>query len=228
VRALTTTRRGGFSDRGYASFNLAGHVGDDPRNVARNREKLMAELGLPNPPRWLEQVHGCGVVDDRTPGSRADAAITAETGRVCAVLTADCLPVLLCDREGTRVAAVHAGWRGMAAGVIESTIDAMEMPGDQLLAWLGPAIGPDAFEVGPEVRSAMVATHPEADTAFRAGEGDRLFMDIYQVARQRLVRKGLGFVGGGDYCTVSQPDLFYSYRRDRITGRMATLIWIEP
>ena len=230
VRALTTTRSGGFSRGPYAGLNLGDHVGDEPQSVQRNRLLLERELGLPAPPQWLEQVHGCDVlqVEQGTGGCRADAAVAGETGRVCAVLTADCLPLLLCDRSGSRVAAVHAGWRGLLEGVIESAMDALALPEADLLCWLGPAIGPAAFEVGPEVRAAFVERDPGSGSAFRPSPSDRWLADIYALARRRLAVRGVGWVGGGSHCTVSEPDRFFSYRRDGITGRMASLIWIEP
>jgi YfiH family protein len=229
VRALTTTRQGGFSSAPYEGLNLGDHVGDDPERVERNRRLLAQRLQLPAPPRWLRQVHGCEVVEvgDAVPACGADAAIATGPGRVCAVLTADCLPLLLCDREGSRVAAVHAGWRGLGDGVIEAAIARLGIPAAEILAWLGPAIGPDAFEVGPEVRQAFVTRGPEAASAFRPGRPGRWLADIYQLARQRLQRQGVRFVYGGEYCTVTDPERFYSYRRDGVTGRMASLIWIQ-
>ncbi len=229
VRAVITTRSGGVSRAPYDSLNLADHVGDDPVAVARNRALLREELGFPHEPGWLQQVHGCRVADlDRQGGEcTADACVVSEPGRVCAVLTADCLPLLLCNRSGTRVAAVHAGWRGLSAGVIESTLARFEDNSADILAWLGPAIGPAAFEVGPEVREAFTAEHPEDEQAFVANRPGHWLADIYALARARLQAKGLGFVGGGDYCTVSEPERFFSYRRDGVTGRMAALIWIS-
>lgn len=229
VRALTTTRSGGVSRGPYAGLNLGDHVGDQPRAVRRNRALLRRELGLPAPPLWLEQVHGCEVlrVEGDAAGCRADAAVTREPGRVCAVLTADCLPLLLCDRAGRRVAAVHAGWRGLLEGVIESAVEALALPGAQLLCWLGPAIGAGAFEVGPEVRARFVERDPGSAAAFRPSPAGRWLADIQALARRRLAAREVGFVTGGDYCTLSDPGRFYSYRRDGVTGRMASLIWIE-
>jgi YfiH family protein len=230
IRAGTSMRRGGVSQAPYASLNLALHVGDDAAAVRENRQRL----GLPSEPLWLSQVHGRTVVDagriakqqpDRV--IEADAAYTNEVGVICAVLTADCLPVLLCDRQATRVAAIHAGWRGLAAGIIEGTLDALQFPGEQLLAWLGPAIGPDAYEVGEEVRDAFVRHQPEAVTAFRPSRPKHWWMDIYQLARQRLQRRGVSAISGGNHCTWQEADNFYSYRRDGVTGRMASVIWIE-
>jgi YfiH family protein len=229
VRALITTRRGGVSRAPYDGFNLADHVGDDPAAVARNRALLKGELELPNEPAWLEQVHGCDVVHpgESAANCRADAAVASEPGQVCAVLTADCLPLLICNRSGSRVAAIHAGWRGLLAGVIESTLAEFETGGEQLLAWMGPAIGPAAFEVGSEVRDAFIADRPGDEKAFLENRPGHWLADIYGLARSRLQAQSVDFVGGGDYCTVSEPERFFSYRRDGVTGRMASLIWID-
>ncbi|NKN33946.1 peptidoglycan editing factor PgeF [Marichromatium bheemlicum] len=229
VRALVTTRSGGVSQGPYASLNLATHVGDDPARVARNRALLRQHAGLPSEPLWLDQVHGCVVADDAAAlGCQADAAVSAWPGRVCAVLTADCLPLLLCDREGTRVAAVHAGWRGLAGGVIERTLAALALEPSRLLAWLGPAIGPSAFEVGPEVRARFVDLDVAAADAFRPGRAGRWLADLFMLARQRLVAAGVPAVYGGGQCTHIDPQRFFSYRRDGTTGRMASLIWLDP
>ncbi len=229
VRTAITTRQGGVSVGPYHSLNLADHVGDAPDAVGRNRERLREVLRLPSEPLWLEQVHGCDVAeaDGSEASCRADAATSTRPGKICAVLTADCLPLLLCNRKGTRVAAVHAGWRGLAAGVIESTLKRFEDEPSELLVWLGPAIGPDAFEVGPEVREAFLASHTDDEACFVANHPGHWLADIYQLARNRLRRAGVGYVGGGDYCTVSEPELFFSYRRDGVTGRMASLIWLN-
>jgi YfiH family protein len=229
VRALITTRVGGYSSGPYRGLNLGDHVGDDPDSVQRNRRLLAQALALPSPPLWLQQVHGCdlALAGRDEPGCEADAAMAQGAGRVCAVLTADCLPLLMCDRKGSKVAAVHAGWRGLAAGVVERTLDAMDCDMDDLCCWLGPAIGPDAFEVGPEVREAFMTVDSAAGQAFRPSPAGRWLADIYTLARQRLTSRGVGFVGGGEYCTVSDPGRFYSYRRDGTTGRMASLIYIE-
>ncbi len=229
VRALATTRRGGVSGPPYDSLNLALHCGDDPVAVHHNRRLLTQRLGLPGEPAWLTQVHGCAVAraDVIRPGCEADASYAQGPGPVCAVLTADCLPLLICNRSGTRVAAVHAGWRGLAAGVIEAVLASFPDPARELLAWMGPAIGPDAFEVGRDVLQAFVDADPWCDQVFRA-RGRRWLADIYALARRRLRLQGVGFIGGGTLCTVSDPGRFYSYRRERITGRMASLIWIEP
>lgn len=229
VRAVCTTRAGGVSRRPYASLNLGDHVGDDPAAVAHNRRLLRERLELPAEPRWLRQVHGCAVagVESPEPECEADAAVAFGPGAVCAVLTADCLPVLLCDRSGTRVAAVHAGWRGLAEGVIEAALTRLDTPPERLLAWLGPAIGPDAFEVGGEVRERFLATGgPRAADAFRPAPGSKWLADLYRLARLRLAAAGVTAVFGGGLCTFSEPARFFSYRRDGVTGRMASLIWL--
>ncbi|HEY0634121.1 MAG TPA: peptidoglycan editing factor PgeF [Gammaproteobacteria bacterium] len=228
VRAGTTTRQGGVSLPPYNTLNLASHVGDEPRAVAENRRRLREQLQLPEEPRWLNQVHGRCAADAAVVAAPcdADASFTALPGVVCAVLTADCLPLLLCDRAGTKVAAVHAGWRGLHGGVIEQTVRAMNIAGEELLAWLGPAIGPAAFEVGGEVRDAFMAVDARAAQAFRT-HGERWLADLYLLARQRLAAVGVTDVFGGGRCTFHEPDKFYSYRREAQTGRMASLIWLE-
>lgn len=229
VRALATTRHGGVSTGPYASLNLGGHVGDDPGAVAENRRRLRTLL--PAEPVWLQQVHGTRVVDAAAPAGgipEADAAFVRTPGIVCAVLTADCLPVLLCDAEGTAVAAAHAGWRGLAAGVLEETVGAMAADPGRLLAWLGPAIGPAAFEVGDEVRAAFTAGDQGAAAAFVPGPPGKWFADLYALARRRLGRMGVTRVHGGGFCTFGESARFYSFRRERNTGRMATLVWIAP
>ncbi len=229
VRAFSTTRLGGVSRSPWRSFNLADHVGDDPLAVAENRRLLSRRLGLPQPPRWLHQVHGIGVSTDSACGVEADAVFTRTAGRVCGIMTADCLPVLLCDQEGSAVAAVHAGWRGLCGGIIERSVAQFSVAGDQLLAWLGPAIGPQAFEVGDEVRQAFVQQAPQAAQGFVAvtGVNGKWLADLYLLARQRLSDLGIERVYGGDFCTYSDPRRFFSYRRDGQTGRMASLIWLH-
>jgi YfiH family protein len=229
VRACTTTRLGGVSEGMYESFNLAEHVGDDPKHVGENRRRLRKALGLPADPLWLQQVHGTAVVDAASakPCNEADGSYALRSGPVCAVLTADCLPLLLCDSGGTRVAAVHAGWRGLLGGVVENAVRALRRPGSQLLAWLGPAIGPRVFEVGDEVRDAFIAKDPASSVAFRPSPTGRWLADIYGLARQRLARLHVDAVYGGHWCTVSDAARFYSYRRDGVTGRMASLIWLD-
>jgi YfiH family protein len=229
VRAVSTTRHGGVSQPPYDRLNLADHVGDDPAAVAANREHLRQTLRLPAAPAWLRQVHGVQVVDASrlTTPVAADAAYALVPGVICAVLTADCLPVLLCDRGGHAVAAAHAGWRGLAAGVIEQTIAAMPLPCAKLIAWLGPAIGPQTYVVGEEVRQTFLNYDPATATAFRRAAGGGWHADLYQLARQRLRSQGVAEIHGGEFCTSQDPVRFYSYRRDGVTGRMASLIWLQ-
>lgn len=228
VHAAATTRLGGVSTGPYAGLNLGDHVGDDPAAVTANRMHLTKALALPAAPYWLRQVHGTRVVRaacDESPPIEADGSWTDEAGVVCVVGTADCLPVLFCDAAGTRVAAAHAGWRGLAAGVLEATVAALGVAPDRLLAWIGPAIGAAAFEVGPEVREAFLDVDRSSETAFRCGPGDHWRADLAQLARLRLHRCGVNRVWGGHWCTAGDPARFFSYRRDGVTGRMATLIW---
>lgn len=227
VKAASSLRSGGVSVGEYAALNLGDHVADDPLAVATNRERLQQALVLPASPKWLSQVHGIDCVDAASSpvGVDADASFTTQAGVVSAVLTADCLPVLLCDKRGTTVAAVHAGWRGLAAGVIESTIAAMGRP-HEIMAWLGPAIGPQQFEVGAEVRAAFIARDEAAVDAFLPAREGHWHANLYQLARLILKKQGVSAIYGGEWCTVSSPEDFYSYRRDGVTGRMATLIWM--
>ncbi len=224
-----TTRSGGVSQGPYRSLNLGDHVADDAKCVAQNRSLLSATLRLAAEPVWLNQVHGTDIVQlpySGTDTPQADGSFSRIPGQACAVMTADCLPVLLCDNQGTVVAAAHAGWRGLAAGVIENTVNAMGVEPDALMAWLGPAIGPEAFEVGPEVVDAFVGQNGEARRAFRPTSEDHWLADIYQLARQRLQKIGISQVSGGGFCTYIDSKRFYSFRRDKITGRMAALIWL--
>ena len=228
VRAFSSLRTGGVSQGAYASLNLGVHVGDRASSVATNRLMLKESLSLPAEPFWLNQVHGktvvkAGRVGDGPPD--ADASFCEGTGVVCAVMTADCLPVLFCDCSGARVGAAHAGWRGLADGVLESTVEAMGS-GD-LMAWLGPAIGPESFEVGAEVRQAFLDRLGDCDAAFRPIDSSHWLADLYGLARIALGRAGVSAVYGGEYCTYADPMRFFSYRRDGQTGRMATLIWRE-
>ncbi|MCU7870936.1 MAG: peptidoglycan editing factor PgeF [Candidatus Thiodiazotropha sp. (ex Lucinoma borealis)] len=229
VRSLVTTRQGGCSVSPFDSLNLADHVGDDPQAVSLNRHRVQIQCQLPVSPFWLSQVHGCSVAspDKDQVGCQADAVYTDRAGVVCAVLTADCLPLLITDRYGREVCAVHAGWRGLAAGVIERALQRFEADTDQLLVWLGPAIGPTAFEVGDEVRQCFLDRDQADESAFRPSRSGHWLADIYTLARLRLARAGVGSIAGGEYCTVTQQALFYSYRRDGVTGRMASLIWLE-
>lgn len=232
IGALSTTRMGGGSQAPFDHLNLGDHVGDDPQAVTANRLLLQQALGAGVRCQWLNQVHGAKVarLDRVGPVPDADAAVTQKPGIACLVMTADCLPVLFCDRQGTRVAAAHAGWRGLAGGVLEATLEALAVPADQLLCWLGPAIGPRAFEVGAEVKQQFCRQQPEAESAFVPY--DRLrnswLADIYQLARLRLARAGITAIYGGQACTFTDRERFFSYRRDGQTGRMASLIWIKP
>ena len=225
VKACVTTRAGGVSQAPFDSLNLGDHVGDDPMAVAENRRRLTDQFAIA--PAWLQQVHGIAVVEaDPTQVATADASWTATPGIACTAMTADCLPVLFCNRAGTRVAAAHAGWRGLANGVLEASLDSLQVPADEVLAWLGPAIGPQAFEVGPEVREAFIAHLPQASQAFVPSHNAGKFLaDIYQLARLRLAARGVTAVYGGGLCTVTDPR-FFSYRRNPRTGRFASLIWI--
>jgi YfiH family protein len=231
VRALITTRAGGVSRGAYAGMNLGMRAGDAVEDVARNRARL--RQALPAEPLWLRQVHGTSVVEaDGMHGSpEADAAVARRPGTVCAVLSADCLPLLFCDEEGSLAAAVHAGWRGLSCGVIEHTLRVIDRPPAALLAYLGPAIGPAAYEVGAEVREAFAAADrggdAETGVAFTPGKPGKFHADLYALARRRLARSGVVRIYGGGYCTYTERERFYSYRRDGATGRMASLIWIE-
>lgn len=229
VRAVSTTRKGGVSQSPFASLNLGDHVGDEGLAVAANRHRVGEVLRLPAEPLWLEQVHGTTVTGTQTDSCypQADASVAFKPGPVSIVMTADCLPVLFCDRQGTRVAAAHAGWRGLCNGVLEATLKQLNAKAEDIMVWLGPAIGPQAFEVGTEVRSAFMAHDPAAENAFQPGAGTGKWLaDIYQLAGQRLRTEGVQQIYGGGLCTVSDPELFFSYRRDGRTGRMASLIWL--
>lgn len=227
VHAAVTLRTGGVSAGRYASLNPAAHVNDDPEHVAANRQIIKDMLQLPAEPVWLQQVHGVRVVNaDEAQGlEEADASFADQSGTVCAVLTADCLPLLFCGDDGEVIAAAHAGWRGLQAGIVAETLYAMSC--DDVHVWLGPAIGPDNFEVGDEVREAFIADNPIAAVAFRAGQQPGKWMaDIYRLARIKLAELGVEKVYGGGLCTVADAQRFYSYRRDgAATGRMASLIW---
>lgn len=229
VRAYATTRAGGVSQGLYAGLNLASHVGDAPAAVMYNRA-LLADR-LQRTPLWLQQVHGVAVADADAalPETEADAAVARHAGKVCTVMTADCLPVLFCDRTATVVGAAHAGWRGLAGGVLENTVRAMTVPGEEILAWLGPAIAQTAFEVGDEVRTAFLAHDPQASEAFRPGmAAGKWQADLYALARRRLAAIGVRQVFGGGRCTFAESDLFFSARRDgTLSGRQASLIWLD-
>jgi len=234
VRAAFTLRGGGVSAPPYQQLNLGSHVGDEPLAVSENRRRLRSALALPAEPLWLAQEHGTTVLHaDRagteaqaTAAPRADAAFTRQAGRVLAVLVADCMPVLIARRDGAAVAVAHAGWRGLAAGVLEHTLAAFDCPGDELLAWLGPAIGPGHFEVGAEVKAAF-GERPQSVAAFTANPRGRWQCDLSQLVRARLLAGGVSSIHGQLRCTYAEPDAFFSHRRDRVTGRMAALIWLD-
>lgn len=228
VRVLSTLRAGGVSAGPYASLNLAAHVGDRPEAVRANRLLLREAAHLPAEPLWLEQVHGSAVVPHTGVVAvvRADASVAFETNRVCAVLTADCLPVVLTDRGGTRVGVSHAGWRGLLDGVLQSTIVALGVPPGELYAWLGPAIGQAAFEVGAEVLEAYLERLPGSGACFEPNEAGRFQADLYGLARRVLAAAGVPSVYGGGWCTHREAERFFSFRRDGVTGRMATLAWL--
>jgi purine-nucleoside/S-methyl-5'-thioadenosine phosphorylase / adenosine deaminase len=226
VHALQTTRAGGYSQSPYDSFNLADHVEDDPQRVARNRQLLAPYL--PAEPVWLNQVHGVHVIDAASSSciAHADASYTSLSNVVCVTMTADCLPVLICDKAGTVVAAVHAGWRSLCDGVIEATVQKMLVPRAELMAWLGPAIGPDSFEVGNEVRQQFVDQDKQSVSAFKPS-GEKWLGDLYLIAKQRLNTLGINDVYGQIQCTYTNTNQFFSFRRDGKTGRMATMIWLS-
>ena len=228
VRAVVTTRTGGVSADPYASFNLGDHVGDDPACVERNRAVLRRALALPAEPFWLTQVHGTRVIDiaDSSSDKTADGAYANQRGLVCAILTADCLSIFLCDRRGSEVALLHGGWRGLVGGIIEAGLEKFRAPRETLIAWLGPAISAQAYEVGDDVRDAFLARDPRAAGAFGARGQGKWHLDLYVIARARLLAGGVQSVRGGGYCTASQSDSFFSYRRDGVTGRMASLLWL--
>jgi YfiH family protein len=235
VRALSTFRTGGVSTGAYASLNLAAHVGDSPLAVAENRRRLRQAAELPREPDWLAQVHGCAVADldrddPRVWQSGRDAAVTREPGKVCAILTADCLPVLFAAADGSAVAAAHAGWRGLALGMLAATVRALALPPAQVLAWIGPGIGAPHYEVGDEVRGTLVAADPGAECAFERNARGRFQADLARIARRQLADLGLGAVHAAAECTHADAARYFSHRRDGAgagaCGRQATLIWL--
>ncbi len=228
VKAIVTTRAGGVSRAPYDTLNLGIAVGDDPESVRENRARLRALL--PAEPRWLRQVHGIRVVDaaDVTTLVEADGSHTTAPGVVCVVQMADCMPVLFADRTGTRVAAAHAGWRGLAGGVLDETVRALDTDPAELIAWMGPAIGPTAFEVGDDVRDAFLASSPNTRAAFAPHAPGKWLADLFLLGRQRLTALGVGAIHGGGLCTVTDSRRFFSHRRDRVSGRMAAAIWLAP
>ncbi len=224
IHAAMTLRIGGASSALFDSFNLATHVGDELENVLENRRLLKTELNLPVEPFWLEQIHSNSVIEASTDLvlPKADASYTNQKNVVCAVMTADCLPVLMCSSDGTQIAAIHAGWRGLATGIISNTVSALKT--NELIVWLGAAIGADCFEVGDDVRDTFLKKSTDYESAFKAHE-NKWLADIYQLARIELTGLGITQIFGGEFCTMTDTEHFYSYRRDNQTGRMATLIW---
>lgn len=229
VRSAFTLRTGGVSVSPYDALNLGAHVGDAKEAVAENRRRVRDRLGVPAEPVWLQQVHGIEVadLDAAVEPMRADAAVTRLPGRVCVIQVADCMPVLFAARDGSAVGAAHAGWRGLAGGVLEETVRKLAVPPQQLISWLGPTIGQDHFEVGDDVRSAFVLRDPDAASAFETNARGRWQCDLYALARRRLSALGVQDVSGGGWCTYADAARFFSFRRDGQCGRMAALIWME-
>ncbi len=225
IHAATTLRTGGVSVAPYDSLNPATHVGDDANCVRENRQRIKTMLTLPAEPVWLEQTHSSLVINagQATTLQQADASVSNQAGVVCAVMTADCLPLLICSTDGKKIAAIHAGWRGLLAGIISNTVAALSTT--DVLVWLGPAIGTDCFEVGAEVREAFMAKSAAFAAGFTQTSETKYLANIYQLARIELAARGVEAVYGGDFCTVTEQERFYSYRRESQTGRMATLIW---
>ncbi len=229
ICCVTTTRKGGCSQHEFKSLNLGSHVKDEKENVEKNRLLIKKDLQLYKDPVWLKQVHGSAVLSLKTNtsiNSEADAAYTNDVGVVCAVLTADCLPVVFCDQAGKHIAVAHAGWRGLVTGVLENTLQTIPVANQKLMCWFGPAIGPTKFEVGEEVFEQFITTDPSHSDAFVEQSNGKFLANIYQLARNILAKQNVKAIYGGDHCTYSESDKFYSYRRDGETGRMATLIWI--
>jgi len=229
IKAYSSTRLGGVSQAPWQSLNLATHVGDEAKHVAHNRQRLSENLHLPSEPCWLQQVHSNNIIEARNgyPDQSADGSYSQQKNTVCVVMTADCLPLLMCDREGTQVAAVHAGWRGMADGILQATIARFRSSPENILVWLGPAIGADAFEVGEDVYQAFIQRWPQSADAFRPNSHKKYQFNLYQQARMLLASVGVQQVTGGGFCTYTDNQRFFSYRRDGTSGRMASLIWIQ-
>lgn len=230
VRAYMTTRLGGYSEGKYGSNNLAEHVADNLEHVSKNRARLLANLRLIQTPAWLNQTHSAISINANLAYSKttADASFTRQTTTICAILTADCLPILICNKAGTEVAAIHAGWRGLAAGIIPNTLKQLHSTTHELMVWLGPAIGPTAFEVGPEVRDIFISQDPHLQNAFRVSANNyRWLANLYQIATHIFINHGVTAIYQDPICTYNHPELFYSHRRDGQTGRMASLIWFE-
>lgn len=230
IKSLSTTRQGGFSSAPYNSFNLGVDVGDAANSVQKNRHYLIETARLPESPRWLNQVHGIKVASANNwqQDDEADAMVGHSTNQVCAIMTADCLPILLCNQQGDTVAAIHAGWRSLAAGIIEKTVQRFTCPPQTIMAWLGPAIGATQFEVGHDVYQVFTQHSEQAHYAFKQTDASHYLADINLLARQQLNALGIDAIFGGNCCTVSKSSRFFSYRRDGITGRMASMIWISP
>ena len=228
IVAFTTTRTGGVSTDACSSLNLGNRNADSAENIAANRKILRTAMQLPNEPYWINQTHStiAITIDHDYKITEADASFTTETNCICVVNTADCLPLLVCDREGTAVAAIHAGWRGLLDGVIENTLDLFTQTPDEILVWLGPAIGPEVYEVGDEVRTQFIEHDPQAELAFKPSPNERWLMNIYLLARQRINKKGITAIYGGEFCTYTQNDQFFSHRRDSKTGRQCSLIYL--
>jgi len=230
IKAFSTTRQGGFSLSPYNSLNLGDHVGDDINTVNKNRAALLIQENLPESPRWLKQTHSTTVslASNWQQGDEADAMVSAYNNQICTIMTADCLPLLLCNQQGNKVAAIHAGWRGLSAGIIEKTLSHFSSPCQEIMVWLGPAIGPSQFEVGTDVFTQFTAQSTSAHLAFQQIDSEHYLADIYLLAKQRLNALGITNIYGGEHCTVSDSTRFFSYRRDGMTGRMASMIWIDP
>ncbi|MEG9489608.1 peptidoglycan editing factor PgeF [Mannheimia indoligenes] len=231
IHAFTTVRTGGVSKPPFDSFNLGDHVNDSPEDVAQNRALLVEKFHLPQSPLFLTQTHSTRVLELPYSGKdiEADAVYTNQPNQVCLVMTADCLPILFVSKDGKEIAAAHAGWRGLCDGVLEATVEKFQCPSNEISAWLGPAIGAKAFQVGKEVIEQFCAFDPRAEEAFIQDNSTsgKFLGNLYQIATQRLNKLGITEISGGEYCTYTQKDLFFSYRRDKQTGRMATLIWKE-
>lgn len=230
IKALSTTRIGGHSLAPYDEFNLGAHVGDDTDAVQKNRKQLIVSQQLPASPYWLNQTHSTHVINSTEwqQDIEADAMISTIHNHICTIMTADCLPILLCNTQGDIIAALHAGWRGLAAGILENTINKFGDEPKNLMVWLGPAIGPTQFEVGEDVYKVFTTHSPQAQNAFQQTDASHYLANIYCLAKQRLNALGVKQIFGGDFCTVTEQQRFFSYRRDGITGRMASMIWIEP
>ncbi|OLQ85561.1 multi-copper polyphenol oxidoreductase [Vibrio panuliri] len=228
VKAISTTRLGGCSVAPYQGLNLGSHVGDELAAVLENRQSLVVQASMPSAPVWLNQTHSTHVEVVSKPTDQildADGVFTAQPGVVCSAMTADCMPVLLTNTQGTQVAAVHAGWRGLAHGIVENAVELFD---GEVIAWLGPAIGPSAFEVGDDVLQAFCDFDSQASIAFKpTGKAGKWWANMDQIATQRLNKLGVRQVFASGMCTYADPERFYSYRRDGVTGRQASLIWLE-